>query len=68
MRHVYFIVKNEGSVFQNEISTLRIHSAHFENSTVMHKTSNCFLMQLLRIYALWLLQSHVNNTRVQNSS
>jgi hypothetical protein len=39
--HVYFIVRNEGSVFQNEIWTLRIHSGHFENSTVMRYTSNC---------------------------
>jgi hypothetical protein len=36
MCHVYVIMKNEGSVFENEISTLRIHSGHFENSTVMH--------------------------------
>jgi hypothetical protein len=44
MCHVYLIVRNEGSVFQNEISTLRIHSGHFENSSVMCYTSNCFLM------------------------
>jgi hypothetical protein len=36
-------VRNEGSVFQNEISILRIHSGHFENSTVMRYTSNRFL-------------------------
>jgi hypothetical protein len=37
-------VRNEGSLFQNEIITLRIHSGQFENSTVMRYTSNCFLM------------------------
>jgi hypothetical protein len=41
---VYFIVRNEGSVFPKEISTLRIHSGHFENSAVMRYTSNCLLM------------------------
>jgi hypothetical protein len=64
---IYFIVRDEGSVFQNEIPTLRIHCGHFENSTDMRYTSNCFLMQVLRVFLLWILQSHVNNTRIINS-
>jgi hypothetical protein len=40
------MVRNEGSVFQNKISTLRIHSGHFENSTVMRYTSNVSIMCL----------------------
>jgi hypothetical protein len=44
--HVYFNMRNEGSVFQNEISILRIYSGHFENSTVMRYASNCFLLYI----------------------
>jgi hypothetical protein len=35
MCHVYFIGRNEGSAFPNVLLTLRIHSWHFENSTLM---------------------------------
>jgi hypothetical protein len=42
--HVYFIGRNEGSVFPNVLSTLRIYSWHFENSSVMRYTSNCLFM------------------------
>jgi hypothetical protein len=62
-------LRKEGSVFQNDIATLGIHSRHFENSTVRRYTSDRFLMQVhvFCAFVFRILQSHVNNSRTINS-
>jgi hypothetical protein len=55
--HVHFIVRNESSVFPNEISTLRIHSG-----CILKTQLSCAILQTVFSYASIMCLCFVNTT------